>query len=220
MDLWFEEVRTYAVSVTSGDRSASAEFVVSGPPSPCPEEWRIINEEVCYNEEVLPGPVQVFTARVDLRDPDVGLSSLPAGDFLGQARTVSESAQPRDAVVAVNGDFFNISGPEHFTLGPMISGSSFVRAPQSGGVVLALDGALNSWVGPAQTLEVYVQPPDGDPHRLNSVNTAPGEDQLVLFNAYRASQLAVAADACYATFAPADDGASGEVGRASCRERV
>lgn len=209
VDLWFEEVRTYAVSVTSGDRSASAEFVVSGPPSPCPEEWRIINEEVCYNEEVLPGPVQVFTARVDLRDPDVGLSSLPAGDFLGQARTVSESSQPRDAVVAVNGDFFNISGPEHFTLGPMISGSSFVRAPQSGGVVLALDGALNSWVGPAQTLEVYVQPPDGDPHRLNSVNTAPGEDQLVLFNAYRASQLAVAADACYATFAPADDGASG-----------
>jgi len=208
VDLWFEEVRTYAVSVTSGDRSASAEFVVSGPPSPCPEEWRIISEEVCYNEETLPGPVQVFTARVDLRDPDVRLNSLPAGDFLGQARRVSESAQAGDAVVAVNGDFFNISGREHFTSGPMISGGSFVRAPQSSGVVFALDGALSSWVGPAQQLEAYVRPPNGDAHRLSAVNTAPGEDQLVLFNAYRAGQLAVAADGCYAAFAPVDDGAS------------
>src|SRR3989304_2028585 len=137
VDLWFEEVRTSPASVTSGDRSASAEFVVSGPPSPCPEEWRIISEEGCYNEETLPGPVQVFTARVDLRDPYVRLSSLPAGDFLGQARTVSESAQAGDALVAVNGDFFKISRPEHFTSGPMISGGSFVRAPHPSRVVFA-----------------------------------------------------------------------------------
>lgn len=208
VDLWFESVRTYSVTVTSGDQSASAELRVSGPPSPCPEDWRIINVAVCYTEETLPGPVQVYTARVNLRDPGISLASLPAGDFLGAASPVSESTPAEDAVLAVNGDFFGTRSGGVYTSGPMVSEGSFVRAAQSGRVVLGIDGKLRSWAGPAQTLDLYARARDGNTHPLVAVNDGVGLDQLALYNAYKGSSVSVPSDGCAAVYAPRKAGAT------------
>ena len=204
VDVWYGEVRTLEVTVFSGDRSATAELLVVGPPSPCPEGWQVITREVCYHEEVLPGPVQIFLTRVDLRSPDVQLRSAPAPDFLGMPSTVSKSALARDTLVSINGDFFDLAGGEYYTGGPMVSGGNVVYAPGLGGIVFALDSDLKSWVGRAAEFEVYVNPTDGERQRLGTINEPPGADGLALFNAYWGERLSLDANGCYALFVPTD----------------
>ncbi len=204
VDLWYGETRTFEVTVTSGDQQASAQLLVLGPPPPCPEGWRIITEEVCYKEEVLPGPVRVFVTRVDVQDPDVQLDAAPAADFLGIPSTVSRSARARDTLVSINSDFFNLARGEYFTRGPIVSGSNFVYTPRPAGVVFALDPDLNSWVGPAEEFAVYVNPTSGETKRLETINSPPGGDGLALFNAYWGERLSLGLDGCFALFAPTD----------------
>jgi hypothetical protein len=209
VDLWFEESETYSVSVTSGDQSASDALLVRGPPSPCPNAyWRIVSEELCYLEESLPGPVDVFVARIDLNDADVQLISEPAAGTLGGTRTVGEAAQASGAVVSVNGDFFNVDGTPHLPGGPIISAGSYVHAPRSADVMLAVDGARASWAGPADALDVFAVPPNGDALPVSAVNRTPGSGELSLFNSYYGSTLSLGVDGCYAVFAPADNGAT------------
>lgn len=203
-DLWYGEVQTFEVTVTSGDQQATAQLQVIGPPSPCPEGWRIITEEVCYKEEVLPGPVRVFVTRVELQDPDVQLRAAPAADVLGKPSTVSRSAHARDTLVSINGDFFNLGQGEYLTRGPIVSDSNVVYAPQPAGVVFALDPDLNPWVGPAEEFAVYVNPAAGETKRLETINRPPGGNGLALFNAYWGEQLSLDADGCYALFAPTE----------------
>lgn len=206
VDLWFEERRTYTVFVTSGDQGASATMEVSGPPSPCPDDdWEIISEELCYLEEELPGPVQAYTARVNLNDPDVQLNSSPSAGYLGAKGPVSDSAQARKTMVSVNGDFFDLKGETYLPLGPMISDGGLVRAPPSNAVVFALDGKLNSWIGPAEDLQVEAQA-GGDPFPLATVNAPPGNGELAVFNSYWGPALSLAGDGCYSAFAPVDGG--------------
>ena len=203
-NLSYGEVRTFEVTVTSGDQQATAQLQVLGPPPPCPEGWRIITEKVCYKEEVLPGPVRVFVTRVDLQDPDVQLRAAPAADVLGKPSTVSRSAQARDTLVSINGDFFNLGQGEYLTRGPIVSDSNVVYAPRPAGVVFALDPDLNPWVGPAEEFAVYVNPTAGETKRLETINRPPGGNGLALFNAYWGEQLSLDVDGCYALFAPTE----------------
>ncbi len=204
VDLWYGEVRAFEATVSSGDRTATADLLVFGPPSPCPRGWEIITEEVCYKEDVLPGPVRLFLTRVDLLDSDLQLHAAPAADFLGHPGTVSKSAQARNTLVSINGDFFDLGNGEYFTLGPIVSGGNIVYAPGPAGVVFALDGNLESWVGQGEELELYVEPPTGEPRRLQAVNSAPATNSLALFNAYWGTSLSLDVNGCYGLFAPVD----------------
>ncbi len=204
VDLWYDEARTFEATVYSGDQTATARLLVVGPPSPCPKGWQVITEELCYNEETLPGPVRVFLTRVDLQDSNLQLQAAPAADYVGHANTVSKSAQARDALVAINGDFFHLSSGEYFTLGPIISGGNVIYAPVSTETVFALDHDLNSWVGRADALEVDVKTPVAEPKRLRMINSAPAENGLALFNAYWGTHLSLDVNGCYGLFAPGD----------------
>ena len=204
VDLWYEETRTFTVTVSSGDRIAGAELRVVGPPSPCPGGWQIITGEVCYREEVLPGPVRVFVTRVDLRAPDVQLRSVPASDFMGVPSTVSRSALSRDTLVSVNGDFFDLAHAEYFTASPIVSGGNFVYAPQGGKIVLALGPDLSSWAGRADELQFHVSTPAGERKRLETINEPPDGDGLALFNSYWGERLSINVNGCYALFVPTD----------------
>lgn len=208
VDLWYEETRTFEATVASGDQTATARLLVVGPPSPCPEGWEIITGELCYKEETLPGPVQLFVARVDLQDSDLQLRAEPAADYLGYPSTVSESAQARDALLSINGDFFNLSKGEYFTLGPIVSGGNIIYDPGSAEAVFALDGDLNSWVGRADAFGADVKTPRGESRRLGVINGAPGGDGLALFNAYWGTHLSLDAKGCYGLYAPTDATAS------------
>jgi hypothetical protein len=204
VDLWYGETRSFEVTVSSGDQTASAELRVVGPPSPCPEGWQIITGEVCYREEVLPGPVRVFVTRVDLRAPDVQLRSAPASDFVGVPSTVSTSALSRATLVSVNGDFFDLAHAEYFTASPIVSGGNFVYAPQGGRIVLALGPDLSSWAGRADELQFYVSSPAGEWKRLETINEPPDGDGLTLFNSYWGERLSLNVIGCYALFVPTD----------------
>jgi len=204
VDLWYGETRTFEVTVSSGDQTATAGLLVSGPPSPCPEGWEVITEEVCYTEEVLPGPVRLFLTRVDLQDSDLQLHAALAGDFLGHPGTVSESAQARNTLVSINGDFFARSEDGYFTLGPIVSGGNFIHFPGPTWAVFALDPDLKSWVGQGEEFEVYLEPQAGDPKRLQMINSTPANNSLALFNAYWGTDLSLDANGCYGLFAPAD----------------
>ncbi|NIN67463.1 MAG: hypothetical protein GTO63_22730 [Anaerolineae bacterium] len=208
VDLWYGETWDFEVRVSSGDRTATASLLVIGPPSPCPKGWDVITVELCYKEEVLPGPVRVFLARVDLLDSDLQLHAAPAADFLGLASTVSKSARARHTLVSINGDFFDLSKGEYFTLGPIVSGGNFAYAPGSAQVVLALDQDLKSWVGRGDEFRVYLQPPAGQPRRLQLINRAPASNSLALFNAYWGRDLSLDVNGCYGVFAPADTATS------------
>jgi hypothetical protein len=204
VDLWYEETRTFEVTVSSGDQIAVAELRVVGPPSPCPEGWQIITEEVCYREEVLPGPVRVFVTRVDLRAPDLQLRSAPAAGFMGVPGTVSSSALSRASLVSVNGDFFDLDHAKYFTTSPIVSGGNFVYAPQGGRIVLALGPDLSSWVGRADELQFHVSSPAGERKRLETINEPPDGDGLALFNSYWGERLSLNVNGCYALFVPTD----------------
>jgi hypothetical protein len=204
VDLWYGEIRTFEVTVSSGDRTATAELLVSGPPSPCPEGWEVITEEVCYKEEVLPGPVRVFLARIELEDSDLQIHAAPAAEHLGHLSTVSESAQARNTLVSINADFFALSEGGYFTLGPIVSGGNLIHLPEPGWSVFALDRDLKSWVGQGEEFEIHVQPPDGEPIRLRTINSPPADNSLALFNAYWGKQLSLDVKGCYGLFAPDD----------------
>jgi hypothetical protein len=203
-DLWYDETRTFEVTVTSGDQTAAASLLVIGPPSPCPKGWQIITEALCYNEETLSGPVRAFVARVDLQDSGLQLQAEPAADYLGYPRTVSESAEARNSLVSINGDFFHLSTGEYLTLGPIVSGGNIIYAPPSGEVVFALDGDLNAWVGRTDAFGVDVKTPDGESRRIGAINSVPASNGLALFNAYWGTDLSLDVKGCYALFAPTD----------------
>ncbi len=215
VDLWYGEIGTLEVTVSSGDQTATAGLLVFGPPSPCPEGWEIITEEVCYKQDVLPGPVQIFLTRIDLQDSDLQLQTTPASDFLGRLSTVGRSANARSTLVSINADFFGPSEGGYFTLGPMVSGGNFIYFPESTGVVFALDRDLIPWVGQAGEFEVYVEPPTGGPRRLPTINDAPARNSLALFNAYWGRHLSLDVEGCYGLFAPAD-GATTTAHQFSC----
>ncbi len=208
VDLSYGETRTFEITVSSGDQTVTADLLVVGPPPPCPSGWRIITEELCYREEVLPGPVRLFLTRVDLQDSDLQLHAAPAADYLGHPSTVGNSARSRNTLVSINGDFFNLDSGEYFTLGPIVSGGNVVYSPGSAQVVFALDRNLNSWVGTGEEFEVYLNPPAGDPRRLQVINRAPAGNSLALFNAYWGTNLSLGVDGCYGLFAPADPATS------------
>jgi hypothetical protein len=214
-DLWYEETRSFEVTVTSGDQTAAASLLVIGPPSPCPKGWQIITEALCYKEETLSGPVRAFVARVDLRDSGLQLQAEPAADYLGYPRTVSESAEARNALLSINGDFFHLSTGEYLTLGPIVSGGNIIYAPPSGEVAFALDGDLNSWVGRADAFGVDVKTPDGASRRIGAINSVPASNGLALFNAYWGTDLSLDVKGCYALFAPTD-GTTSTAYRTSC----
>jgi hypothetical protein len=204
VDLWYGETRTFEVTVSSGDQTATTDMLVFGPPPPCPSGWQVIAEELCYKEEVLPGPVRLFLTRVDLQDSDLQLHAAPAADFLGHPSTVSNSARARDTLVSINGDFFNLGRGEYSTLGPIVSGGNLIYSPGSARVVFALDRDLNSWAGRGEEFELYLTPPAGEPKRLQLINSAPASNGLALFNAYWGTELSLGVDGCYGLFAPTD----------------
>jgi len=209
--LWYEEDRAFAVTVASGDQATTADMLVHGPPSPCPPNWKIVSEEVCYKEETLPGPVRTFVARVDLGDPDVQISAGPTADHLGHVRAVSQSAVARNTIVSTNGDFFGRRDGAYFTLGPIVSGGNFIYAPdQPGygpdlpGVVFALDRDGDSWVGQERELKVSLKSSDGTTINVQHINSIPEAGELALFNAYWGTQLSLPVTGCHAVFAPID----------------
>ena len=204
VDLWYGQIRTFEVTVSSGDRTATADLLIVGPPSPCPEGWEVITEEVCYTEEVLPGPVRVFLARIELQDSDLRIHAAPAAEHLGHLSTVSESAQARNTLVSMNADFFGRSEDGYFTLGPIVSGGNLIYLPEPAWSVFALDRDLKSWVGRGDEFEIHLEPPDGEPRRLRTINSVPARDSLALFNAYWGKQLSLDVNGCYGLFAPAD----------------
>ena len=204
VDLWYGEIRAFEVTVTSGDQTATAELLVSGPPSPCPEGWEVITPDVCYTEESLPGPVQVFLARVDLQDSDLQLRAAPAADYLGHLGSVADSAQARNTLVSINGDFFSLGAGGYFTVGPIVSGGNFIYYPKSAWSVFALDHDLQPWVGRGEDLNIYLEPSSGERRWLQTINSAPVGNGLALFNGYWGEQLSLGVDGCYGLFAPAD----------------
>ena len=208
VDLWFGEVRTIEVTVTSGDQTATAELLVFGPPSPCPDGWKVVTEEVCYTEEVLPGPVRVFLVRMDVQGTDLQLHAALAADYVGRLSTVSESAQARNTLVSINAHFFGQNEGGYFALGPIVSGGNFIYYPQPWGVIFALDRDLQPWVGQGEELSIYLEPPTGELRRLQTINSTPVENSLALFNSYWGKELSLDENGCYGLFAPADEAAS------------
>lgn len=80
------------------------------------------------------GPARVHLVTVDLRDPGVRVDLLTPGT-VGARAPLSALADARAAVAAVNGDFFDISGPGHpgveptgASVGPAVGGGRHVKA--------------------------------------------------------------------------------------------
>jgi len=155
-----------SVRVTSGDQAASDQISVTAPTlaqssaafsgGGCPYAWEIVGEGICFGEETLPGPVEVYVARVDTRNPAVSIRSRLAGEALGEARTVSSAAS--GATIAINGDFFYVSEGRYFTLGPVASGGTFFYQPDRPWPVLAVAKDGSSWVGSSQQLSDSLLP--------------------------------------------------------------
>ncbi|MGW6563804.1 phosphodiester glycosidase family protein [Streptomyces sp. NPDC054975] len=80
------------------------------------------------------GPARVHLVSVDLRAPGVGVDLLAPGAVAARA-PLSELADARGAVAAVNGDFFNITETQHpgveatgAPVGPAIAGGRVLKA--------------------------------------------------------------------------------------------
>ena len=204
------ETQTAQVTVKSGDRTEAKAVQLERPagytynPVPCTEGWSLIEVDVCYREETLPGPVHTFVARVDLKDPNVQLRDVPAYDTVGVARPVSAKERGSDAVVATNADYFHMKDPLPLTLGPVMAGGSFSLAPLADEPVLAMDRSGKVWSGPAQDLQLSVQASDGSSAWLVSINEPARDGQLTLLNGYWGNQVLLAGDECYAAFTPVD----------------
>lgn len=156
----------FSVRVTSGDQGASDEIAVTAPTlaqsavafagEGCPYSWAIVVEGVCFGEETLPGPVEVYVARIDAKNPVVSVRSRLAGEALGGARTISSAAS--GAAVAINGDFFYLSEDGYFTLGPVACCGMFFYQPDRSWPVLAVANDGSSWVGNSQQLSNSLLP--------------------------------------------------------------
>jgi hypothetical protein len=211
-----EETQTLTVTVRSGDQVATASFEVLGPPAsygyvpqPCPPGWAMAEISVCYREEVVAGPTTTYVARIDLKDPALQVRSLPTGGFVGVTGPASGGARANGAIVAVNGDFFHAPGGRPVPLGPMASGGSFAFAPVSQSVVLALDNARNTWVGPAADLRFFAESGDGGRAVLQAVNEPPWEHGLSLFNGYWGARVDLGVEGCWAAVRPPGPGLTG-----------
>lgn len=155
-----------SVRVTSGDQAASDRISVTAPTlaqssaafsgGGCPYGWAIVVEGACFGEETLPGPVEVYVARIDAKNPVVSVRSRLAGEALGGARTISSAAS--GAAVAINGDFFYLSEGGYFTLGPVASGGTVFYWPDRPWPVLAVAKDGSSWVGSSQQLSLSSLP--------------------------------------------------------------
>ena len=206
------QTQTAEVTVHSGDRTATASLQLARPagatynPLPCPEGWEMTEADVCYREEPLPGPANVFVARIDLNDPSMQLRSLPTGDLVSTVRPVSASERASDAAVAINADYFHRAATRQSTLGPMVSGGDFLFATITNEAALALDRARHPWTGSAAALRFGAQAADGTSYDVLFINDPPIDGQMALFNGYWGGRVSLGFDGCYALFTPTDTG--------------
>jgi hypothetical protein len=203
---------TVAVTVSSGDRTVTTAIEVAPAPNNgftpagCPPGWDLIEVSVCYHNEDIPGPIRTFATRIDLKDPNLQVRSLPAAGGLGGLRITSETAKASKSFVSVNGDFFYSEPRGSFALGPMVTAGNFLYAPTSPEVVLALGRDDSPWVGRASELRFAVQSADGSAIPLQGVNHIPAENSASIFNGYWGPELTIEAEGCFASFAPGDGG--------------
>jgi hypothetical protein len=164
----------------------------------------MIEVSVCYRSEEIPGPIRTYATRIDLKDPNLQVKSVPAAGDLGALRPVREEAVAGKGLVTLNGDFFYTGPLGAFTLGPMVTGGNFAYAPVSPEVVLALGRDDSPWVGAASELRFELRSGDGSAIPLHGVNHIPGEHAASVFNGYWGPELSLDAEGCFAAFAPAD----------------
>lgn len=98
------------------------------------DDWQPVAPGVDYREYVLPGPVHVFVARMDIAAPQVVLeSSIASGALAEGAETVSQMARRYDQTLSAWGGEW---GPRHHVV-VAVNGSSYVpeTADPYGGLV-------------------------------------------------------------------------------------
>ncbi len=114
-------------------------------------------------------PIEAYVLRVDLGDPFVRAGLLYPG-VISAVQTVSAMARKAGAFAAVNGDFFNI-GASDAPVGPVVTGSRLIKAPQPGRALAA--GVGTDGVGRVSTVRLrgFVALPGGR-EALSDLNDA------------------------------------------------
>ena len=202
--------QTVSVTVTSGDRSATAAMDVYGQspyayfPLDCPEGWDMLDVSVCYRWEEPEGGSRKFITRIDLKDTGVQVRSALTGDRLGTTRTLSEAARAHGAVAAINGDFFYSANGGRYPLGPLAQGGEIVTAPWSRQSVLAFNRERSVWAGSAAELRLGAQSVGGNWIGVQGLNDIPGPNAMSIFNAQWGDAVRLGAEGCVASYANPD----------------
>jgi len=134
------------------------------------ERWRLKTAD---------GPLTISIARVDLRNPNVGVAVGTRYDrIVGPGEQLSTMADRRSAEVGINADYFDISGSGEPT-NLVLSGGVIQHAPNGRAVLMV--GENNHIVMSPATLKMQLVAPSGDALDIDSINDWSHGSQLMLF---------------------------------------
>jgi len=165
------------------------------------DDWQPVAQGVTFREFVLPGPVHVFVARMDVTSPEVTLeSSIATGSLAQGTETVSEMARRYDqtlsawggawgprhhVVVAVNGSSYNLATGEPY--GGLVHdgwyAQRFGELAGTSGLAWSLDreAMIGGCVSNPKSRNLVAVARTGAQMELDSVNLVRQDDGLLLF---------------------------------------
>ncbi len=131
------------------------------------------------------GMQNIFVTEVDLTRDYIDVEALYSDSGISRRSTVLNMAKSADALVAVNADFFQISGSDSMSatpLGTLLEDGELLSTPALGGGVYATAGIKSDGTADFSywTQHITLTAPDGESTQIHHINKFYDEGGLIL----------------------------------------